>query len=150
MVRILTLCALIAPGLGVVTGCTSADTESDYVDTLNGVQERAFDTFNQTVNATSGDPAQQAKQLEAAGSTYDDVVAELESVEVPEEVQAAHRDLVNGYDDLRKVFDDAVSDVRKADDASESIAAINTIGIEGAAIAEMLDDALSRIRSDLD
>ena len=46
-----------------------------------------------------------------AAATYDEILAELESVEVPEEA-AGHDDLVAGYRELRAVFDEALAKAR--------------------------------------
>lgn len=142
--------AILAAGALLAAGCSGADTKADYVDTLNGIQERASDTFNQTVNSTARNPEQQAEQLEVAAATYDEILAELESVEVPEEAQGGHDDLVAGYRELRAVFDEALAKARKADEPNESIAAVSVIGTEGATIGETLDQALDRIRQELE
>jgi hypothetical protein len=149
MARGLKPAAILAAGALLTAGCSSADT-ADYVDTLNGIQEQASDTFNQTVNSTARNPEQQAEQLEVAAATYDEILAELESVEVPEEAQGGHDDLVAGYRELRAVFDEALAKAKKADEPNESIAAVSVIGTEGAAIGETLDQALDRIRQELD
>jgi hypothetical protein len=150
MARGLTAAAILAAGALLSAGCSGADTKSDYVDTLNGIQEQALNTFNQTVSAPARNPEQQAEQLQVAAATYDDILAELESVEVPEEAQAGHDELVAGYEEMRAVFDEAYKKAKKANEASESIAAVSVIGNEGAAIGERLNEALDQIRQDLD
>jgi outer membrane murein-binding lipoprotein Lpp len=134
----------------VVAGCSSTDSKNDYIEAVNEIQVTAIDTFNQTVNATSGQPDEQAEQLAAAQTTYDEVISELESVEVPEEAQAGHEDLIAGFKELRAVFDDSLAQVKKADDPAEAFDAINALGTEGAAVAQSIDQALSQIRSDLE
>lgn len=134
----------------VVSGCSSTDSKNDYIEAVNEIQVTAIDTFNQTVNATSGQPDEQAEQLEAANATYDDVISQLESVEVPEEAQAGHDDLVAGFKELRAVFEDSVAEVKKATDPAEAFEAISALGTEGAAVAQNIDQALSQIRSDLE
>lgn len=150
MVRGQTPAAILAVGALVGAGCSSADTRADYVDTLNAIQEQASDTFNQTVSATARNPEQQAEQLEVAAATYDEILAELESVEVPEEAQGGHDDLVAGYREMRAVFGKALAKAERADEPSESIAAVSVIGTQGATIGETLDQALGRIRQELD
>jgi hypothetical protein len=134
----------------VATACSSADAKNDYVASVSEIRATAIDTYNQTVNATPTNPNAQARQLTAAEATFADIVAELESLDVPEEARAGHRDLVAGFTDLRRLFGDAVTSVENAEGTAESFEAVEAIGAEGDTIAQSIDQAVDRIRDDLD
>ena len=81
----------------MVAGCSSADTKNDYVDTVNEIQTNALDAFNQAASSTPENKQAMVEQLEAGEIALADAVSELESVEVPEEAEAGHPDLVAGH-----------------------------------------------------
>jgi len=143
------IAATAIAAMALVAGCSSADTKNDYVDTVNEIRDSAIDTYNQTVNATPTNPNAQAEQLTAAEASLGDIVVELEALDVPEEATAGHQELVAGYADLRKLFDEAAANVKDAEGPAESFQAVTTIGAEGAAIAESIDEAITRINEDL-
>jgi uncharacterized phage infection (PIP) family protein YhgE len=133
----------------MVAGCSSADTKNDYVDTVDGIRENAIDAYNQTVTPTSADTKGQIRQLEAAEDSMATAVAELEAVDVPEEAEESHREMVAGYQDLRALFAQTAADLKSATDVSEALQAMSAVGAEGDAIAQQIDDAVTQINEDL-
>ena len=142
----MTLAALAAAAL--VTGCSSADTKNDYVDTVNEIQASALDAFNQAANSTPENKQAMVEQLEAGEAALAEAVAELESVEVPEEARAGHPDLVAGIDDLRALFAKTARDVQKASE-TEAFTAVSVLASEGGVIGARIDEAITRINRDL-
>ena len=142
----MTMAALAAAAL--VAGCSSADTKNDYVDTVNEIQASALDAFNQAASSTPENKQAMVEQLEAGESALAEAVSELESVEVPEEAQAGHPDLVAGIDDLRALFAKTAREVQKAS-GTEAFTAVTALASEGEVIGSRIDDAITRINRDL-
>lgn len=132
----------------LAAGCTSADTKNDYVDTVNEIQTSALDAFNQTASSTPENKQAMVDQLEAGEAALADAVADLESVDVPEEVQEGHPDLVAGIDDLRALFEKTAADVEAAS-GSQAFDAVTALASEGAVIGTQIDEAINRINRDL-
>jgi hypothetical protein len=143
--RTLTAAAIVA---ATVAGCSSADTKNDYVDTVNGIQESALEAFNQAANSTPANTRAMVAQLEAGEAALADAVAELEGVDVPEEVEDGHPELVAGIDDLRALFAQTANDVDKAE-GSEAFSAVTALASEGQVIGTEIDRAIDRINDDL-
>ena len=144
-IRILTVSGIAAAS---VAGCTSADTKNDYVDTVNGIQESALEAFNQAASSTPANKRAMVEQLEAGEAALADAVAELEGVDVPEEVEDGHPNLVAGIDDLRALFAQTASDVEKAK-GTVAFSAVTALASEGQVIGTDIDRAIDRINDDL-
>lgn len=147
MKRSVTVIAAIA-ALALAAGCSSADTKNEYVDTVNEIQTNALDAFNQAANATPDTKQAMVNQLEAGEAALADAVTQLESVEVPEEAEAGHPDLVAGIDDLRKLFEKTAADVQAAS-GTDAFAAVSALASEGAVIGTQIDKAITQINNDL-
>ena len=147
MKRSVTVIAAIAT-LALAAGCSSADTKNEYVDTVNEIQTNALDAFNQAANATPDTKQAMVNQLEAGEAALADAVIQLESVEVPEEAEAGHPDLVAGIDDLRKLFEKTAADVQAAS-GTDAFAAVSALASEGAVIGTQIDEAITQINNDL-
>jgi outer membrane murein-binding lipoprotein Lpp len=132
----------------LVAGCSSADTKNDYVDTVNEIQTNALEAFNQAAASTPKNQQAMVEQLEAGEAALADAVTRLEEVEVPEEAQAGHPDLVAGIDDLRALFESTAEDVRAAE-GTQAFAAVTALASEGAVIGTEIDEAITRINEDL-
>ena len=142
---ILLLCVLAG---AVVAGCSSADTKNDYVDTVNEIQTNALEAFNQAANSTPQNKGAMVEQLRAAETALAGAVTELEEVEVPEEAQDAHPQLVAGIDDLRALFETTAADVQKATTA-EAFGVVTALASEGQVIGSEIDQAIDQINEDL-
>jgi hypothetical protein len=132
----------------VVAGCTSADTKNDYVDTVNEIQTNALEAFNQAAASTPKNKQAMVEQLEAGEAALADAVAQLEAVEVPEEAEGGHPDLVAGIDDLRGLFASTAVDVRAAE-GTEAFGAVTALASEGAVIGDEIGQAITQINEDL-
>ncbi len=72
------------------------------------------------------------EQLEAGEVALADAVTELESVEVPEEAQAGHPELVAGIDDLRALFEKTAKPRSEADSGGRGVHAhVSALGLGG-------------------
>ena len=129
----LTVTAVIAVA-ALLAACSSADTKNDYVDTVNGIQTSALDAFNQAANSTPKNKMAMVEQLEA--------------VEVPEEAEEGHPELVSGIDALRALFEQTATDVQKAEGA-DAFSAVTALASEGAVIGTEIDQAITQINEDL-
>ena len=143
-----TVTAAIAT-LALAAGCTSTDTKNDYVDTVDEIRANAIDAFNQTVNTISADTDGQIEQLKAGEEAIAGAVAELKEVDVPEEAEDSHREMIAGYEDLRALFERTATEVKHTESASEALSAMSAVGAEGSAIAERIDQAITQINEDL-
>ena len=72
---------------------------------MNEIQTNALDAFNQAASSTPENKQAMVEQLEAGEAALADAVAELEEVEVPEEAEDSHPELVAGIEDLRALFE---------------------------------------------
>lgn len=131
----------------LAAGCGTAE-KNEYVDTVNEIQARALEAFNETATATPKNTKALVDQLESAEGALAEAVAELEAVEVPEEAQDGHPELVAGLEDLRDLFGQTAKDARGAS-TSEAFAAVTRLGSKGSEIGTRIDEAISRINSDL-
>ena len=132
----------------LVAGCSSADTKNDYVDTVNDIQESALNAFNQAASSTPANKQAMVDQLEAGEAALADAVTELESVDVPDEAEAGHPELVAGIDDLRALFADTAKEVEAAQGAA-AFTAVTALASEGQVIGTRIDEAIDQINSDL-
>jgi outer membrane murein-binding lipoprotein Lpp len=147
MKRTVTVIAAIA-ALALAAGCSSADTKNEYVDTVNEIQTNALDAFNQAASATPESKQAMVEQLEAGEAALADAVTELESVDVPEEAEGGHPELVAGIDDLRKLFETTAADVQAAS-GTDAFSAVSALASEGAVIGTQIDEAITQINNDL-
>ena len=140
--------ALLAVAGALLAGCSSADTKNDYVDTVNEIQTNALDAFNQAANSTPQNQEAMVEQLEAGESALAGAVDELESVEVPEEAEGSHPELVAGINDLRALFEKTA---RKVADSkpNEAFGEVTALATEGQAIGSDIDEAITQINDDL-
>jgi hypothetical protein len=134
--------------MALLAGCTSADTKNDYVDTVNEIQTNALNAFNQAANSTPRNKQAMVEQLEAGEAALADAVGRLEAVDVPEEAEGGHPELVAGIDDLRKLFASTAEDVQAAE-GTEVFTAVTALASEGAVIGDEIDQAITRINQDL-
>ncbi len=147
MKRAVTATAAIA-ALAIAAGCSSADTKNEYVDTVNEIQTNALDAFNQAASATPESKGAMVEQLEAGEVALADAVTELESVDVPDEAEAGHPELVAGIDDLRKLFKTTADDVQAAS-GTDAFSAVSALASEGAVVGTQIDEAITQINNDL-
>jgi ABC-type transporter Mla subunit MlaD len=109
-VRRLTPVLVIVVALFAASGCGS-DTKSanDYVDSVNKAQNDFAATFDKlSTKITSTSTADQDREtLDGFKSAVDKVVADLQSVKVPDKVKAQHAQLISEISDYGKEIDKA-------------------------------------------
>ena len=136
--------ALLAIGLAAtaLTGCT-ASTE-DYVDDVNQIQEDVIKASNAVGSDLNASKKEILDQLDTAKSEVDQAVSDLEDIDVPEDAEKGHEELVKGFEDLEKLY----ADVRKGVE-SESSDAFDELRTKGAEIDKDIDQALEQINDEL-
>jgi uncharacterized lipoprotein len=134
--------------VAVAAGCSSSETKNDYVDTVNEIQESALNAFNQTASSTPKNKQALVEQLEAGEAALAEAVAELEEVDVPEEAEDGHPQLIAGIEDLRKLFEKTAREVEDTD-TSGAFAAVTDLGTQGTVIGTQIDQAITKINQDL-
>ena len=140
----------ITIALALAAGCSSsADTKSDYVDAVSEARATAFDAFNQIVTATSGNKPETVEQLEAGEKALAESITGLESIDVPEEAQGRHSELVADFGELRRLFKQAANEARTAT-GTELFSVISDLASEGKVVGARIDEEISRLNEDLD
>jgi hypothetical protein len=125
-----------------LSGCSSTD---DYVDDVNAIQERVIEASNAVGSDLDASKKEIVAQLEAAEAEADEAVSDLQEVDVPEDAEKGHEELVKGFEDLEKLYDDVKQEI----DSSSGSAAFQELRSEGAEIDKEIDQALSQINDDL-
>ena len=142
------LAATVAALSLLVAGCSSADTKNEYVDTVNAIQTDALQAVNKATATQPNSKTQVIEQLESAERILGDAVSELEAVDVPEEAQDGHPELVAGIEKMRKLFADTADKIKSASSA-ESVAELTSLVGESSAIGAEIDAAITQINQDL-
>ena len=136
-------CAAVAFG-----GCSSTESKNDYVDKVNEIQQRANEAYGSAANAATNKPGELIKALNDSEDELAAVVAELEELEVPDDAQEGHVDLVAAFDRLRELVTRAAESAGKSEGAAvfEPIA---DLASDGAGVDSKIDQAINRINQDL-
>ena len=95
----------VLPGL-VVAGCSSTETKNEYVDTVNGIQNTVIEASNSLSSAPATSEKDAIAAFENAEAQVNAAVEQLEEVEVPEEAQEGHEELVAGFAELSQLITD--------------------------------------------
>jgi uncharacterized phage infection (PIP) family protein YhgE len=123
-------------------GCT-ASTE-DYVDDVNQIQEDVIKASNSVGSDLNASKKELLDQLDTAQAEAEDAVSELQDIDVPEDAEKGHEELVKGFEDLEKLY----ADVRKGIE-SESSDAFDELRTKGTEIDKEIDQALDQINDEL-
>ena len=134
----------VLPAL-VVAGCTSTETKNEYVDTVNGIQNTVIEASNSLSSAPVTSEKDAIAAFETAEAQVKDAVDQLEEVEVPEEAQDGHEELVAGFAELSQL----ITDVREQVEKGGGEAAFQELKTKGAEIDKRIDDAITQINTDL-
>ena len=145
--RIAAICLGAIASAVLAAGCGTEE-QNEYVDTVNEIQVRATEAFNATAEATAREPKALLDELEANAAALDDALAELQAVDVPEEAQEGHSELVAGFEQLSDLFDSFAGQLGSAS-TSEAFSAVTEFGGEAAEIGTQIDQAIDRINQDL-
>jgi F0F1-type ATP synthase membrane subunit b/b' len=136
--------ALLAIGLAAaaLTGCT-ASTE-DYVDDVNQIQEDVIKASKAVGSDLNASKKEILDQLDTAKAEVDQAVSDLEDIDVPEDAEKGHEELVKGFEDLEKLY----ADVRKGVESNSSDA-FDELRTKGVEIEKDIDQALDQINGEL-
>jgi hypothetical protein len=125
-----------------VAGCSSTD---EYVDDVNQIQERVIEASNSVGSDVNASKNQIVDQLEAAKAEAKEAVSDLQDVDVPDDAQKGHEELVKSFEDLEKLY----ADVRKEIESDSGSGAFDELRTKGAEIDKEIDQALDQINDDL-
>ncbi len=124
-----------------VAGCSSTE---DYVDDVNTIQAEVIKASNTVGSDLNASKKELLDQLDTAKSEADEAVSDLQEIDVPEDAEKGHEELVKGFEDLEKLY----ADVRKGIEA-ESGAAFDELRSKGDEIDKQIDKALDQINDEL-
>ena len=133
----------------LISSCTSAQSKDEYVETVDRIQLKAVTAMNQTVGDTAPDAKTQTAQLEASEAVLNAAIDELESVDIPEEAQQGHDELVRGFEDLRKLFKQTAAEVKDTESTGDFFDAMSKFSTKSAVVGADLDEAITQINNDL-
>lgn len=143
------LLAACAAGAAVAfAGCSSTESKNDYVDTVNEIQQRANEAYGLAANAATNKPGELVRALQDSEEELDAVVSELEGLDVPEDAQGGHEDLVAGFDRLRELVTRAADEAGMSEGAAV-FAPVAPLASNGASVDAKIDMAIERINQDL-
>jgi uncharacterized phage infection (PIP) family protein YhgE len=124
-----------------LAGCTTTE---DYVDDVNQIQDDVIKASNAVGSDLNASKKEILDQLDTAQAEAEDAVSELQDIDVPEDAEKGHEDLVRGFEDLEKLY----ADVRKGIEA-ESSDAFDELRTKGTEIDKEIDQALDQINDEL-
>ena len=84
-------------------------------------------------------------QLDTAKSEAEEAVADLSDIDIPEDAEKGHEELIKSFEDLEKLY----ADVRKGIESESGGAAFDELRTEGAEIDKEIDKALDQINDEL-
>lgn len=147
---VLTVIAVLAVGL-LVAGCSDTAEKNEYVDTVNGIQTEMSDALTEASSAAAESPDDAADQLDEAATIVSDALTKLKDVDVPEDAQAGHDDLVAAIDETRALFSDTAADLREIgeDDVSGLFELQAELQESINAITPKIDEAINKINKDI-
>ena len=127
---------------GALAGCSASTDE--YVDDVNKIQAEVVKASQSVGSDLNASKKEILNQLDTAKTEADEAVSELEDIDVPEDAEKGHEELVKGFEDLEKLY----ADVRQGIEA-ESSAAFDELQTKRAEIEKQIDQALSQINDEL-
>lgn len=139
---------VVAAASVLVAGCGSSDTENEYVDTVNGIQQDIVDAVTAATATQPDGRAEAVDQVQTGADTLGGTVDDLEAVEVPEEAQEGHDELIAAITDLRTLFSDTVATVEESSDTGV-FTALTQLSRDAELISAQIDRAISKINSQL-
>jgi len=134
----------VLPAL-IVAGCSSTESKNEYVDTVNDIQNTVIEASNSLSSAPVTSEKDAIAAFEKAEGQVKAAVDQLEEVEVPEEAQEGHEELVAGFAELEQL----IADVREQVEKGGGQDAFQELKNKGAEIDKRIDEAITQINSDL-
>ncbi len=129
----------------VIGGCSSAESKNEYVDTVNDIQNTVIEASNSLSSAPVTSEKDAIAAFETAEAQVKDAVDQLEEVDVPEEAQEGHEELVASFAELEQL----ITDVRVQVEKGGGQDAFQELKSEGTEIDKRIDKAITQINSDL-
>jgi hypothetical protein len=126
-----------------LAGC--AVSTDEYVDDVNAIQERVIDASNSVGSDINASKQEVVKSLEQAKKEAEAAIDDLREVDVPDDAEAGHDQLVNGFEELEKLY----TEVREGIESGAGGDAFDELRAEGAEIDRKIDKALDQINQDL-
>lgn len=124
-----------------IAGCTTTD---QYVDDVNAVQDQVVEASRDVAADPNATPKEILEGIQSAQAEAESGVSELKEIDVPEDAAQGHAALIEGFEDLEKLY----ADVEKQIQSGESNV-VNELRAESTEIDKDIDKALDQINSDL-
>jgi hypothetical protein len=143
MARLL-LAALSALALALAACGEDTQEKNDYVDALNAAQERYAD-------ASAGlgtDPDSYDRQIEQLTKSTDKLIAEVEALDPPDEVQEQHDAIVATLEEFNATVKPVLDDLSSGDPAKEGTA-VNSISAAATKLGVTFDQQIDSINDEL-
>ena len=125
-----------------VAGCSSTD---DYVDDVNKIQAEVIKASNSVGSDVNASKQEILDQLDTAKSEAEEAVSDLADIDVPEDAEKGHEELIKSFEDLEKLY----ADVREGIESESGSAAFDELRTKGAEIDKQIDKALDQINDEL-
>jgi len=125
-----------------VAGCSSTD---DYVDDVNEIQAEVIKASNSVGSDVNASRKEILDQLDTAKSEAEEAVSDLADIDVPEDAEKGHEELIKSFEDLEKLY----ADVREGIESESGSAAFDELRTKGAEIDKQIDKALDQINDEL-
>jgi outer membrane murein-binding lipoprotein Lpp len=125
-----------------IAGCSSTE---DYVDDVNAIQEKVVKASRSVGSDLNASKEELVKELGQAKAEAEQAVTDLENVDVPEDAEAGHDELIKGFAQLEKLY----GNVKKGIESGSGGAAFEELRTKGDEIDKQIDDALDQINKDL-
>jgi hypothetical protein len=125
-----------------IAGCSSTD---DYVDDVNAIQEMVVNASWSVGSDVNASKDELVKELKKAEAEAEQAVTGLENVDVPEDAEAGHQELIKGFGELEKLY----GQVKNGIESGSGGEAFEELRTKGDKIDKQIDDALDQINNDL-
>jgi hypothetical protein len=125
-----------------IAGCSSTE---DYVDDVNAIQEKVVKASKSVGSDVNASKNELVEQLETAKTEAEQAVSELEDVDVPEDAESGHEELIKGFDELEKLY----GQVKNGIESGSGGEAFEELRTKGDEIDKQIDDALDQINKEL-
>jgi hypothetical protein len=140
------LLLLALSALAIALAACGEDTEekNDYVDALNAAQQRYADA----AAGLGTDPEAYDRQIEQLTKSTDKLIAEVEELDPPDEVQEQHDAIVATLKEFNDTVKPVLDDLNSGDPAKEA-EAVNSISAAATKLGVTFDQQIDSINQEL-